>query len=157
MAIYVYQTATGSLLSWIPDSLTIAQAQAQCVASNGMSGLASASYLAAAGLTAVDGLPPLDSTHVWDSVNKTVDTVAAPYVSNTIPSYSFILLFSPTETAAIRASTDPNVQHWLFALSVAQQIDLNDPITQQGIAYLVSINLLTQANANLILSGQPSQ
>jgi hypothetical protein len=44
----------------------------------------------------------------------------------------------------------------MMAISVAQQINLNDPIVQNAIAYLVSINLLTQANANLILSGQPS-
>jgi len=150
MAIYVYNTNTGALVSEIPDSLTIAQAQAANL-------LASAAQLSNNGLSAVDNLPALSPTVAWDTVNKTTMTVTAPVVPNFIPTFDFILLFTPAEHAAIAASTDQVVQQFIMAVQVVQQIDLNNPIVQNGVAYLVSVGLLTQANANLILSGQKSQ
>jgi hypothetical protein len=49
------------------------------------------------------------------------------------------------------------VQQFLITVQTAQQINFNSIVVQNGVNYLVSINLLTQANATLILSGQPSQ
>jgi hypothetical protein len=76
---------------------------------------------------------------------------------NWIPTYQFILLFTAAEHAAIVASTDQNVQQFLMPVSTAKNVNLNSSVIQNGINYLVSIGLLTQANATLILSGQPSQ
>ena len=83
--------------------------------------------------------------------------MTAPVAPNNISTFQFVLLFTPTEHAAIVASTDQTVQQFLMALQVSQTVNLNDPIVQGGVMYLVSINLLTQANAALILSGQKSQ
>jgi hypothetical protein len=142
MAIYVYNTTTGALVSYCP---------------NDADPVAPAATLAANGLTAVSGLPALSPTEQWSATSKTVVTVTAPVAPNWIPTYQFILLFTPAEHAAIMASTDQSVQQFLVAISTAQQVNLNAPVVQNGINYLVSISLLTQANATLILSGQPSQ
>jgi hypothetical protein len=142
MAIYVYNTTTGALVSYCP---------------NDTDPVAPAATLAANGLTAVSGLPALSPTTQWSASSKTVVTVTAPVNPNWIPTYQFILLFTPAEHAAIQSSTDQRVTQFLMAITTAQQVNLNDPILQNGISYLVSISLLTQANATLILSGQPSQ
>lgn len=142
MAIYVYNTITGALFSWCP---------------NDNDQVASTESLTAQGLTAVSGLPALDATHVWSAAAKTVVSVAVPTSPNFIPTWQFIMLFTPAEHAAIASSTDQRVQQFMMAISVAQQINLNDTIVQGALNYLVNVGLLTQANANLILSGQPSQ
>jgi hypothetical protein len=142
MAIYVYNATTGALVSWCP---------------NDTDPIASADVLLAQGLTSVSGLPALDSTHAWSANTKTIVTVTPPVMPNYIEPYQFILLFTPAEHAAIAASTDQKVTQFMMAIQVASTINLNDPVVQNGVNYLVSIGLLTQANANLILSGQPSQ
>jgi hypothetical protein len=142
MAIYVYNTTTGVLVSWCQ---------------NDTDPVAPAATLAVNGLASVSGLPALDSTHAWSASSKTVVTVNAAVAPKWIPTYQFILLFTPAEHAAIQASTDQRVTQFLMAITTAQQVNLNDPVVQNGINYLVSISLLTQANATLILSGQPSQ
>lgn len=142
MAIYVYNATTGALVSWCP---------------NDTDPIASADVLLAQGLTSVSGLPALDSTHAWNANTKTIVTVTPPVMPNYIEPYQFILLFTSAEHAAIAASTDQKVTQFMMAIQVASTINLNDPVVQNGVNYLVSIGLLTQANANLILSGQPSQ
>ena len=149
MAIYVYRSAGGGLVSWDPTPLGLGAAQAAGI-------VASDARLAAGGLTAADGLPPLDDTHVWDAAAHTVATVAST-APNWIPAYEYVLLFTAAEMQAIRSSADANVQHWMLALSVTQQVNLADPVVIAGHAYLVAQGLLTPANSALILSGQPSQ
>src|SRR5271156_4506631 len=142
MALYVYTIATGALVSWCPfDTDPVAPA----------------GQLVAQGMRMVKGLPVLDATHVWSPTQLTVVTQAAPVLPIWIPTYQFIMLFTPAEHASISASSDPKVTQFMRAMSVSQQINLNDPLVQGGVAYLVTINLLTQTNATLILSGQPSQ
>jgi hypothetical protein len=141
MALYVYVAATGELYSWSP---------------NDTDPVADALTLKANGFVAIKGLPPLDPSHAWSPAQLTVVSVTPPTPPLWIPTYQFILLFTPFEHSAIVASTDLKVQQLLMAIGVAQQINLNDPIIQGAMAYLVSLNLLTQANATLILSGQPS-
>lgn len=138
MALYVYAVADGSLVSW-------------CAGDNDP--VAPDEVLAARGLAAVRGLPPLDETHAWDASTKTVIEVTAPSTPKLIPTFEFILSFTAAENAAIRASSDPNVQHLLFALTVAQQIDLNSTTIEQGVGYLAAIGLLTQDRAAAILAG----
>lgn len=151
MAIYVYNTSTGVLVSTIPDNLTVAQAQA-----NGQ--LASPAALTAAGLSAVDSQPAPGPGVTWSTTTFTATQGAVPVKPNNIPTYQFVMLFTPAEHAAIFASTDQKVQQFLTALQFTQQVNLNDTtFIGPGIAYLVSLGLLTQANATLILSGQPSQ
>jgi hypothetical protein len=109
--------------------------------------------LAANRLASANGLPALDGTHAWNASSKTVVTVADT-TPNWIQSYQFIMLFTPAEHSAIVASTDPKVQQFLMAVTSAQKINLKNPVVQNGVDYLASIG---QANATLILSGQPSQ
>src|SRR4051794_35637728 len=106
MALFVYNTATGALVSWCP---------------NDSDPVASGTVLAANGLASVSGLPALDATHVWDAASKTVITVASS-APNWIATYQFILLFTTAEHAAIAASSDQKVQQLMMAISVAQQI-----------------------------------
>jgi hypothetical protein len=142
MAQYVYVTATGALYSWTP---------------NDTDPVADSETLAANGLAVVSGLAALDSSHAWSASGKTVVSVTPPTPALNITSWQFVMLFTPAEHAAIAASTDAKVQQFLMALQVALMINLNDPIVQGGVNYLVSISLLTQANATLILSGQASE
>lgn len=137
MALYVYNSITGVLVSWCP---------------NDTDPVASAATLAANGLASVSGLPALDSTHVWDATKKTVDTVVAPTPANVIDTFDFIMAFTPTELAAIRASTDPAIARFLFALQVTQGVNLNHATISNAINYLVTNSLLTAARATTILA-----
>jgi hypothetical protein len=141
MAIYVYRTADGTLVSWCPKDSDPVAPTAQ---------------LTAQGLAMVLGLPALDASHAWDASTRTVVTVALVPGPAYIPTWKFILLFTPAEHAAIKASADAMVQHFFDALKTTQTVDLNDPVLQQGLNYLVSVSLLTAPNAALILSGRPS-
>ena len=135
MALYVYETATGTLVSWCPNDTDPA---------------APADVLAAKGLEVVFGLPAIDATHAWDEATKTVKEVPAAVLPNIVSTADWIMQFDPAEFAAIRASVDPAVQHFLFALTLAQTINLNNATIQGGIAYLVSVNLLTQGRATAL-------
>lgn len=165
MAIYVYEGDTcpnpGRLESWIPSDHTKEDAQAQGL-------LASDDVLNSKGFIAVDGLPPLTAMPppgvpmpseliVWDDVNRTTKSVSPPVMPKMIPTFEFIMLFTPAEHDAIFASNDARVKQLVMALTVTQQIDLNSAIIRNSVAYLVQQNLLTQDNADLILSGQQSQ
>jgi hypothetical protein len=145
MAIYVYQTTSGALASWIPENLTIAQAQAS-------GHLASDAVLAAGGNSAVDQLPPLDDTHAWDPSTKTVVVVTAPTPANVVVTFDFIMAFTPAELAAVRASNDNSIQRFLFAMQVTQGLNLNHTTIKNSLQYLVTNSLLTQARANAILA-----
>lgn len=145
MAIYVYHTANGELYSYIPDDLTIAQAQ-----TGGQ--LAPTDMLTANGLSAVDSLPPLGPTVVWDQATKTTKTVTAPTPANVCASYDFIMAFTPAELAGIRASTNNAIQQFLFAMQVTQGVNLNATSIKNSLNYLVQQGLLTSGRAATILS-----
>ena len=69
----------------------------------------------------------------------------------------FLLLFTGPERVAIRASTDALVVDFLDIVKdpALEWIDLSLASVQEGIAYLVTLTLLTQARANTILKGWP--
>jgi len=135
MAIYVYVTATGQLVSWCP---------------NDTDPVASPSQLTAQGYSSVSGLPPLGPTVAWNPATKTTMTVSAPTPANVINTFDFIMAFTPAELAAIRASTDPAIQRFLFALQVTQGVNLNAASITNALTYLVTNNLLTAARAQAI-------
>jgi hypothetical protein len=141
MALYVYRIDDGALVSWCPgDDDPVAPPE----------------DLAASGLATTNGLPAIDPSHVWDANQKTIVSVTPPPIPNWVPTYQFIMMFNPSEHAAIAASTDSRVQQFLMALTTVQAINLTDPTIVNGVNYLVAQGLITQANADLILSGQPS-
>jgi hypothetical protein len=137
MAIYVYNTTTGALVSYCP---------------NDTDPVASAQVLTANGLTAVTGLPQLGPTVAWDPVGKTTQTVVAPTPANVIHTFDFLMAFTATELAAIRASADNNVQQFLFALTVTQGVNLNAASITNALTYLVNHSLLTAPRATAILA-----
>ena len=137
MAIYVYNTTTGALVSWCP---------------NDTDPVASPALLSANGLTSVSGLPALGPTVAWSPATKTTVTVVAPTPVNVINTFDFIMAFTATELAAIRASADNNVQQFLFALQVTQGVNLNATSITNALTYLVSHSLLTAPRATAILA-----
>lgn len=68
-------------------------------------------------------------------------------------SYEFLLRLTSTERAAIRqvTNTDPNVADFLMLAQSAQEIQSNDPMTQAGMNYMVSIGVFTEQRKNEIL------
>lgn len=67
----------------------------------------------------------------------------------------FLALFTPAEQLAIASSSDANLKIWLLKATGTGQIDLTDPITKQGLDYLISISLLTSGRETAILAGTP--
>lgn len=143
MALYVWDLATGALRSWSPGDADPAADDAT---------------LAAAGLAITRGLPLLDDTHAWDVASKTVVEVAAPYKPFMISAGVWILRFTPDEFGAITASADNRVRLLLYALNNADDgqgrkvIDLNSSTVKSGVAYMVSLGLLTQDRSAAILA-----
>lgn len=137
MAIYVYNTTTGALVSWCP---------------NDTDPVASGTVLAAAGLTAVSGLAPLDSIHAWNTSTKTVQVVAAPTPVNLVATFDFIMAFTPAELAAIRASANTSIAQFLFAMQVTQGLNLNATSISNSLNFLVAQSLLTAPRAAVILA-----
>ncbi len=145
MAIYVYVTATGALQSYIPDNVTIAQAQAS-------GQLAHNSVLVANGMTAVDGLVPLGPTAAWDAPTHSVIAVAAPTPVNLVATFDFVMAFTAGELAAIRASSDNVIQQFLYALEVTGGVNLNHTTLGNAVTYLVNHGFLTAARGNAIMA-----
>lgn len=137
MATYVYKTTDGSLYSWSPDD-------------GGQ--VADADTLAANGLAVVVGLPAIDNTHAWDAASHSVVTVAAPVEPRMVDTGTWILRFTPLEFQAISASTDATVQQFMYALNHTTQVDLNSAPLINGVAYIVSISLLTAARAAVVMA-----
>jgi hypothetical protein len=109
--------------------------------------IADAEALAAAGYTAqtLTGNP---AGQVWDVASRAF--VAPPAKPAIINTWQFIQRFTPTEYAGIEASADPVVRQYLTTIMTAATVNLSEPIVQQGIAYLVSLNLVTSDRAAII-------
>lgn len=79
----------------------------------------------------------------------------APIVNNTVFSKeAFWALFTPAEQAAITAGAETIaiVNLWLTTAQTYNYIDVASPLTSQGLAILVSNNLLTSAREAAILA-----
>lgn len=86
---------------------------------------------------------------VWTVRNKTTDELRKTWTA-----YEFLLRFTPQERSAYRqaAQTNDMVADFMSLAQAAQEIISDDPITIQGMDYLVSIGLLTQQRRDEILS-----
>jgi hypothetical protein len=104
------------------------------------------------GATLVDG--------VW--VNPAPVEPVAPEptvpVAPTVGPIEFKLLFTSGERIAIKTSTDPIVQDFYEITSDPRltHVDLGLKSTQDAIAYLVSVDILSQERADAILTGTPA-
>jgi hypothetical protein len=126
----VYQLEDGRLVSGTGDPTKVA----------------SPAVLAARGYGVAD-LPDGSQNGIWDPVNHVFNP--APAGTN-YDTWQWIALFTPAEIAAIRASTDQTVQSFLYQLSFAPTVFTGMPEIVSGLAYLVSVNLLTAARAAVI-------
>ncbi|MBI1214140.1 MAG: hypothetical protein GC190_21975 [Alphaproteobacteria bacterium] len=133
MASYVYEIATGKLVSYSPSDT-----------------VASDEVLASYGRAAARDLPALDDTHAWDEATHTVIVVPAPVRPRMVSTFAFIGAFTAAEFKAIRSSTDDQMQHLLYMLERTSEVDMNGATLQQGLAYAVALNLITQARADEI-------
>lgn len=65
---------------------------------------------------------------------------------------AFLRRFTAPERVAIRASANPYVVDFMDLLNKATEVLQSDPDVQGGMAYLVSLGLLSQARADEILA-----
>jgi hypothetical protein len=81
-----------------------------------------------------------------------------PETPKTVGPIEFKLLFTSGERIAIKTSTDPIVQDFYEITSDPRlaHVDLGLKSTKDAIAYLASINILTQDRADAILTGTPA-
>lgn len=79
------------------------------------------------------------------------DVAAAPSTTTLSP-IAFLRRFTAPERAAIRASANPYVVDFMDLLNKATEVLQSDPDVQGGMAYLVSLGLLSQARADEILA-----
>ena len=86
---------------------------------------------------------------VWTVRNKTADELRTTWTA-----YEFLNRFTYAERAAYRtaAKTDDMVADFVELAQAAQEIVSDDPVTVQGMDYLVSIGVLTQQRRDEILS-----
>jgi hypothetical protein len=84
-----------------------------------------------------------------------------PTLPNIITKVAFRFRFTDAEYAGIitAARTDAEVQVWYDTFNMLTVVDLDNQRTKDGVANLVSKNLLTQARADEILTApvQPNE
>ena len=89
----------------------------------------------------------------WLKAGNTPTPAAAPVPAP--PQFTFLqflALFTASEQTAIVDSTDTQVRLFLLMAAGASSVSLADPRTMQGLAYLVSIGLLTATRETAILA-----
>ena len=71
--------------------------------------------------------------------------------------YEFLSRFTPSEldSVRVRSQTDPAMWRFLTFASAAQEVVSDDPVTVQGMDYLVSCGIVTAARRNEILGVTP--
>ena len=86
---------------------------------------------------------------IWTVRNKTADELRKVWTA-----YEFLNRFTYSERAAYRqaAKTDDLIADFMSLAQAAQEIISDDPMTVQGMNYLVSVGILTQQRRDEILS-----
>ena len=86
---------------------------------------------------------------IWTVRNKTTDELRKVWTA-----YEFLNRFTYSERAAYRqaAKTDDLIADFMSLAQAAQEIISDDPMTVQGMNYLVSVGILTQQRRDEILS-----
>lgn len=92
---------------------------------------------------------------VDEYVQAALERVAESWSETTgvdrIPVSAFVRRFPGPVMDAVNASTDPTVIAILAQLDAVQTVRLGHPTTTNGVGYLVSVGLLTQAQADVVL------
>jgi hypothetical protein len=114
--------------------------------------------------TPVPAWPPYNVTTVatgvappsWAaSVSDFGAPVAPAPVAAVVSTVEYILLFTPQETAAIRASSDAITQQFLLVIEASSEVNLGDIRVIHGLAYMTAIGLLAAGRSAQILSNTP--
>lgn len=103
-----------------------------------------------ADLSSLGGVEPL---RTWRNADGTY-TVQMPdgwTPPGRLTKLAYSLRFSLEERIAIRSSEDPIVADIQHLLSLAEYVDVTDPVTVQGVEYLESVGLLAPGRAAEIL------
>ena len=112
---------------------------------------ATAAYLAT---IPAEGAAPYASVDAY--VQAAIERVAESWAETTnvdrIPVSAFVRRFPGPVLDAVNASTDPTVIAILAQLDAVKTVRLGHPTTVQGVGYLVSAGLLTQAQADAVLA-----
>jgi hypothetical protein len=111
----------------------------------------------------VDGMNPMPGP-TWTYENGVFSlpvAPAAPLLPNIITKVAFRFRMTDAEYVGVlsAAKTDVEVASWVETFNMVSSIDLDNQRTKDGVANLVSKNLLTQARANEILTApvQPGE
>lgn len=100
-----------------------------------------------------EATPPHASVTAY--VQAAIERVAESWAESTgvdrIPVSAFVRRFPGAVMDAVKASADPNVIAILAQLDAVQTVRLGHPTTTNGVGYLVSVGLLTQAQADVVL------
>ena len=119
---------------------------------------ATAAYIATIPPAPAEGQEPTPAPYasVDAYVQAAIERVAESWAESTnvdrIPVSAFVRRFPGAAMDAVNASTDPTVIAILAQLDAVQTVRLGHPTTTQGVGYLVSVGLLTQAQADVVLS-----
>ncbi len=100
-----------------------------------------------------DGPAPYASVDAY--VQAAIERVAESWAESTnvdrIPVSAFVRRFPGAAMDAINASSNPTVIAILAQLDAVPTVRLGHPTTTNGVGYLVSIGLLTQEQADVVL------
>ena len=92
---------------------------------------------------------------VGQYVQAAIERVAESWAESTgvdrIAVSAFVRRFPGAVMDAINASSNPTVAAILAQIDAVQTVRLGHPTTTQGVGYLVSVGLLTQAQADVVL------
>lgn len=100
-----------------------------------------------------EATPPYASAQAYaqDAIERVADSWAESTGVDRIPVSAFVRRFPGPVMDAVKASADPNVIAILAQLDAVQTVRLGHPTTTNGVGYLVSVGLLTQAQADVVL------
>lgn len=130
----------------VTDSLRVKALQA---ATDRVNSDAAAAALAA-GIVAPAPLTP--DEFLGTALPALLDGYVDTYLQKMITSFAFARRFTATETAAIYASTDPNVVGYLYTLSQYPTVTLTDALAVQGVGYLEQVGLIAAGRGAQILT-----
>ena len=106
----------------------------------------------------VQGATLVDGVWVNPAPVEPVTPEPTPTEAPKVSPIEFKLLFTSGERVAIKSSTDPVVQDFYEITNDPRltHVDLGLKSTQDAIAYLVHVDILTQVRADAILAGTPA-
>lgn len=106
----------------------------------------------------IDSVWECGSFRITDIAGVDYSVVAPAAIPPKVSPIEFKLLFTSGERIAIKSSTDPVVQDFYEITNDPRltHVDLGIKSTQDAIAYLVHVGVLTQERADAIKSGEPA-